>query len=76
MKSTIKTTTLRSNDLNCPSCVAKIERELQQMEGVKTAKVAFATGRIQVEHDPRVAPAQQLVEAIGRVGYSAKVSAF
>lgn len=76
MTATIKKTTLRSQDLNCPSCVAKIERELQRMDGVQSAKVHFNTGRIVVEHDPSQAPADELVEAVGRAGYTAKVSAF
>ena len=76
MTATIKKTTLRSQDLNCPSCVAKIERELQRMDGVKDAKVHFSTGRIVVEHDPAQVNNDALVQAIGRAGYTAKVSAF
>ena len=76
MSANIKKTTLRSQDLNCPSCVEKIERELQRMDGVQHAKVHFTTGRIVVEHDPEKAPADALVQAIDRTGYTAKVSAF
>lgn len=76
MTATIKKTTLRSQDLNCPSCVAKIERELQRVDGVQSAKVHFTTGRIVVEHNPAQATTAALVEAVGRAGYTAKVSAF
>jgi copper chaperone CopZ len=71
-----KKTTLRSQDLNCPSCVPKIERELQRLDGVNAAKVYFETGRIVVEHDPAKATNQQLTEAVGKAGYTAKVTAF
>jgi copper chaperone CopZ len=76
MTTTLKKTTLRSQDLNCPSCVAKIERALQQIDGVERATVHFSTGRIVVEHDPTRATTDALVQAVGRVGYTAKVSAF
>ena len=67
-------TILRSRELSCPSCVAKIERELRAVDGVTDAKVFFASGRIEVEHEPQRAEAQRLVDAIGRAGYVAQVS--
>ena len=76
MATTLKKTTLRSPELNCPSCVAKIERELKRTEGVENATVHFSTGRIVVEHDPAIATTDTLVQAIARAGYTAKVSAF
>jgi copper chaperone len=74
--SIIRKTTLRSNDLNCPSCVSRIERELQGMDGVSDAKVFFSTGRIDVRHDPQRVTNADLVRAVGNVGYTAKVTAF
>jgi copper chaperone CopZ len=71
-----KTTTLRSQELSCPSCVAKIERELKQVKGVQSVDVRFNTGRIIVEHDPAEAGTDVLVDAVGRAGYTAKASAF
>lgn len=76
MSTTLKKTTLRSPELNCPSCVSKIERELKRLDGVANAEVHFSTGRIVVEHDPTRATADALVQAIARAGYAAKVSAF
>lgn len=69
-------TLLRSQDLSCPSCVAKIEKALQGVEGVSTAKVHFNTGRIEIEHDADVAPAVKLVKTVRDIGYEAVVSAF
>jgi copper chaperone CopZ len=69
-------TILRSQELSCPSCVAKIEKALQGVNGVEAAKVHFNTGRIVVEHDPGAAPAEALVKAVRAAGYEAKVSAF
>jgi copper chaperone len=76
MSTTLKKTTLRSPELNCPSCVSKIERELKRLDGVENAEVHFSTGRIVVEYDPSRATTDALIQAIGRAGYAAKVSAF
>jgi copper chaperone CopZ len=76
MIATSRKTTLRSEELSCPSCVAKIEKALEHMDGVEDATVHFNTGRIVVQHDPNVAPAADLVKTVGDVGYTAKVTAF
>ena len=76
MTSPTKKTTLRSQDLNCPSCVPKIERALKRLDGVSDASVHFSTGRIVVEHDPEKSSRKDIVDAIGKVGYTAKVAAF
>jgi copper chaperone CopZ len=72
----MKTTTLRSQELSCPSCISKIERELERVEGVERVDVRYSSGRIIVEHDPERAPTEALIQAVGRAGYAAKASAF
>ncbi len=69
-------TLLRSTELSCPSCVAKIEKALKAVPGVSEAKVHFNTGRIEVEHDPQQANADKLVRTVSAAGYDAKVTAF
>lgn len=69
-------TLLRSTELSCPSCVAKIEKALKSVDGVTDAKVHFNTGRIEVEHDPARTNAEELVKTVQAVGYQAKVSSF
>ena len=69
-------TVLRSQDLSCPSCIAKIEKALLSEDGVSVAKVFFNSGRIEVEHDAQKVDAKKLVEVVGSIGYEAKVSAF
>jgi len=69
-------TLLRSQDLSCPSCVAKIEQALQELEGVTAAKVHFNTGRIEVEHDSEAIPAAKLVQTVREAGYEAKIAVF
>jgi copper chaperone len=69
-------TILRSNELTCPSCVAKIEKALTSKPGVNQAKVFFNTGRIEVEHDPEQIQAETLVKTVQSAGYKAAVAPF
>lgn len=72
----MKKTLLRSQELSCPSCVAKIEKALKTLDGVQDAKVYFNTGRIEVQHDPQKVAAQDLIKAVRSVGYAASESAY
>ncbi|MGW8249660.1 MAG: heavy-metal-associated domain-containing protein [Anaerolineales bacterium] len=69
-------TIFRSQELSCPSCVAKIEKSVKSLEGVQQAKVFFNSGRIEVEHDPQAVGTEEIVEVIRSAGYEAKVSAY
>ncbi len=72
----MKKTLLRSQELTCPSCVAKIETALKVLKGVTDAKVYFNTGKIEVQHDPQIIQAADLVKAVKSVGYEAREAAF
>lgn len=72
----MKKTIIRSQELTCPSCVAKIEKALKAVPGVSDAKVFFNTGRIEVQHDPALAAPDTLVEAVRGAGYEARVAPF
>lgn len=72
----MKKTTLRSQELSCPSCIAKIEKALGAVNGVEMAKVHFTTGRIEVQHDESRASVEDLVKAVRTAGYEAKPAAF
>lgn len=67
---------LRSQELSCPSCVAKIEKALKAVSGVEEAKVFFNTGRIEVDYDPQAVKVDDLVKAVRQAGYQATVSAY
>ena len=76
MLTTTTHTTLRAEGFSCPSCVAKIEKGLSQLAGVSSAKVHFASARIEVDHDPAATSVDDLVAAVGKLGYVARPSAF
>ena len=71
----ISRTTLRAEGFSCPSCVAKIEKQVGRLDGVEAVKVHFSTARIEVDHDPAVAT-DDLVAAVAKAGYTARPSAF
>jgi len=72
----MKKTLLRSQELTCPSCIAKIEKAIKAIDGVADAKVYFSSGKIEVIHDPQKVQASQLIQAVKSVGYTASESAF
>jgi Cu+-exporting ATPase len=58
--------------MTCSSCANRVEKSLNQLDGV-AATVNFATERATVNFDPgRVAP-EQLVGAVEQVGYAASL---
>ncbi|MDZ4233577.1 MAG: heavy-metal-associated domain-containing protein [Dietzia sp.] len=71
----LKETVLRSDELTCPSCISKIESKLSSLEGVDSAEVKLASGRILVKHDAAKVSVGDLVKAVNEIGYAAKPSA-
>lgn len=69
-------TIFRAEGFSCPSCVGKIEKRVGKLKGVEDVKVKFATAKVEVDHDPSVTSADEIVEAIGKAGYKATASAF
>ncbi len=69
-------TILRAEGFSCPSCVAKIEKQVGRLDGVSNVKVHFASARIEVDHDPAVTSVDDLVAAVDKAGYKAAPSAF
>ncbi|SEH10307.1 heavy metal translocating P-type ATPase [Thermoleophilum album] len=60
--------------LHCASCVARVERALAQVEGVRDARVNLASGKARVELAGTDAAAHipELVEAVRSAGYDAR----
>src|SRR5881396_1724183 len=57
--------------MTCASCVARVERSLKRVPGVKDASVNLATERAAVHYDPMQAGVAELVSAVEKVGYEA-----
>ena len=65
------TATLDISGMTCASCVARVEKRLQRLDGV-TAEVNLATERARVSY-PDAITADQLVAAVESAGYAATV---
>ena len=74
--STMTHTILRAEGFSCPSCVAKIEKQVGRLEGVENVTVHFASSRIEIDHDPQRQSVDDLVAAVAKAGYPSKASAF
>ncbi|ORV98005.1 heavy metal translocating P-type ATPase [Mycobacterium kyorinense] len=66
------TTDLELRGMSCASCAARVERGLNELDGVR-ATVNFAVERAHVEHGPTVS-ARDLIRAVESAGYQASVS--
>jgi len=73
---TVTRTVFRAEGFSCPSCVAKIEKQVGRLAGVHAVTVKFASGRVEVDHDPAMATNDDIVAAIAKAGYKAAPSAF
>ena len=56
--------------MTCASCATRVERSLNEVEGV-TATVNYATERATVDYDAAAVVPEQLVDAVEAVGYGA-----
>lgn len=69
-------TILRAEGFSCPSCVAKIEKQVGRLKGVENVKVHFSSARIEVDHDAERISVEDLVAAVAKAGYKATPAAF
>lgn len=64
-----KTIELGVQGMTCASCVGRVERGLNKVEGVETANVNLATERATVTYDPEQTGPQALIAKVKDVGY-------
>ena len=67
---TTERTTLALTGMSCAACAARIERTLNDLDGVE-ATVNFATETAAVAYDARRVAPEQLVGAVESIGYHA-----
>ena len=64
---------LHIRNMNCSSCVAKIEGRVTKIEGTISCSVNFATGQARVEYEEGNDIKQTVADAITELGYPAIV---
>lgn len=55
--------------MTCASCVARVEKTLNKMEGVKNVSVNFATEKANFEIDPGIVNLDKIANAVEDAGY-------
>lgn len=59
--------------MTCSSCVHKIESNISKLPGVVSSKVALTTHRGKFRFDPELTGARNIIDAINRLGFEAKL---
>jgi len=65
----MQTQQMNVTGMTCGGCVGKVTRALNEVTGVRDAKVSLPTGDASVEYDERVTSPEQLRAAVRHAGY-------
>lgn len=65
---------LRVTGMTCGHCQAKVEKALKSLNGVYTAIIDLPDGEAEIDFDDDSVTTDQLIAAITKVGYGAKVA--
>ena len=64
---------LRITGMTCGHCQAKVEQALKGVRGVYSAVIDLPDGEAEVDFEDDSVTTDQLVAAVGRAGYGAKI---
>lgn len=65
----MNTLTLTVSGMSCMGCVNSVKNLVSALPGVAAVQVDLASGRVDVNHDPGLADAQAIRQAIEDGGY-------
>lgn len=60
--------------MHCASCSMAIDMDLEDLEGIKSARTSYAKEETEVEFDPDKVSDNLIIEKIKKTGYTAKIS--
>lgn len=63
---------VREKAIHCAGCESRIEGALGRLPGVRQAKADHRTQRVTVRLDPAVVSARDVLERLGRIGFTAE----
>jgi copper chaperone CopZ len=64
-------TTLQVSGMTCKSCVARVNRALSGLDGVREIEVELGRGMVRIRHAPELT-AMQLAERVSKAGYPSR----
>ena len=62
---------LKIDGMTCVNCENRIERKLQSTNGVRKAKVRYASGTAEITYDENITSIEKIIAVIERLGYKA-----
>ncbi|WP_423363363.1 heavy-metal-associated domain-containing protein [Mycoplasma sp. P36-A1] len=67
----MKKATLQLETLTCPSCMQKIEKGVNSLNGINkdTLKVSFNSSKVKVEFDDQITSINDIENTITKLGY-------
>src|SRR4051794_30087448 len=70
-EASIATATLSAPDMMCGTCIRDVETALLGVRGVKMARANLGSRRVTAAYDPDRTSVEELVAALGKVGFKA-----
>lgn len=67
--------TLNVTGMTCDHCVAAVRNALEELPGVRSARVELENGRAVVDYDDTTASPRELTTAVADAGYQAEAAA-
>jgi len=65
-------TTLQLEKLTCPSCMQKIKKNVEVLDGVIEAKILFDASKARVFFDNQKISPKMIIQKIEAIGYTAE----
>ena len=62
-------TEIKISGMSCAHCVARVEKSLKDLDGVKEVKVDLETGKATVKYNPKKVEPSKLEDAVKEAGY-------
>ncbi len=59
-------------DMHCSSCALTIDMDLEEVDGVNSAKTSYAKAETEIEFDPEKVTDDLILETIKKSGYKAE----
>ncbi len=69
----VETKTFDVIGMTCASCVNRVEKVVKKVDGVESVSVNLATNQAQVKYDPATVKDEQVVAAITKIGFEARL---
>lgn len=64
---------LKIDGMHCTSCSMNIDMDLEDLEGIKSAKTNYAKQESEVEYDPDKVEVEDILNQVQKTGYKAIV---